>query len=96
MYLKNPRIETIISYIADIMAVNNRLSKKSVRHPYLKFSVVISWVVIGSKNNWRLQLDVSISMLWSSSRECRNIISLLNKQKGIMKFGRRKLYKSYI
>ena len=27
----------------------------------------LNWVVISSEKNWRLQLDVSISMLWSSS-----------------------------
>ena len=30
----------------------------------------LNWVVISSEKNWRLQLDVSISMLWSSSGEC--------------------------
>ena len=27
----------------------------------------LNWVVISSEKNWRLQLNVSISMLWSSS-----------------------------
>ena len=29
----------------------------------------LNWVVISSEKNWRLQLNVSISMLWSSSGE---------------------------
>ena len=28
---------------------------------------ILNWVVISSEENWRLQLDISISMLWSSS-----------------------------
>ena len=31
----------------------------------------LNWVVISSEKNWRLQLDVSISMLWSSSEYSR-------------------------
>ena len=33
---KNLRIETIISYIVDIMAVDNRLSKKSISSPLMQ------------------------------------------------------------
>ena len=33
----------------------------------------LNWVIISSEKNWRLQLDVSISMLWSSSGECRTL-----------------------
>ena len=38
----------------------------------------LNWVVISSEKNWRLQLDVSISMLWSSSGECKiNVVHCL-------------------
>ena len=36
----------------------------------------LSWVVISSEKNWRLQLDVSISMLWSSSGEILLVVLL--------------------
>ena len=37
----------------------------------------LNWVVISSENNWRLQLDVSISMPWSSSGEIIQFFSEL-------------------
>ena len=39
-----------------------------------------NWVVyISSEKNWRLQLDVSISMLWSSSGESRFNITVFKE-----------------
>ena len=37
----------------------------------------LNWVVISSEKNWRLQLDVSISMLWSSSGE-KNAVLIIH------------------
>ena len=43
----------------------NKISKDYLRWHRVKF---LNWVVISSEKNWRLQLNVSISMLWSFSR----------------------------
>ena len=42
---------------------HEKLSKDCLRWHYVKFS---NWVVVSSEKNWRLPLDVSVSMLWSS------------------------------
>ena len=44
------------------------ISQDYLRWHHVKFSISSS-----SEKNWRLQLDVSISMLWSSSGECRTL-----------------------